>query len=151
MMSNFQDPPASGGIDYSGAWVDEDRDGTFVMSRDLFWPWMQNLLRKVVIGMVPFPKEPICYYDGSNPDLPFVSEMNFKAGDDYAQDSQYQFGKWDNMFGIDICTLTGEYRSSSKDAVNGRDEKDKMVLTQECMSPLNPAISSKGLTEGACR
>lgn len=148
MMSNFQDPPASGGIDYSGAWVDQDRDATFVMSRDLFWPWLQSLLREVVIGMVPYPKSPVCYYDGSNPDLPFVTMLNFKAGDDAAKPSQYHFTK---LSWKDSWLLRGENRSSKETAVNGRDAADKMILTQECMSSLNYVVSEKGLTEDACR
>lgn len=148
MMSNFQDPPVSGSIEYSGAWVDGDRDGTFVMSRGLFWPWMQSLMREIVIGMVPYPNEPVCYYSPSDPDLPFNTEMNFQVGDPLAQTNQYQFPE---MKQGEVWKLSGEYRTSRKNAVNEIDMNDKMVVMQWCMFPLNPAISGKRLTEGACR
>ncbi|RHZ62474.1 uncharacterized protein CDV56_108562 [Aspergillus thermomutatus] len=134
MMSNFDEPPAHGAIDYTGAWVDDQsREGTFCMNQALFWPWMHSVLRQIVIGMVPYPDEPSVKWSPDNEDLPFRSGPKFHAGDDEAQDGQYQF-KPAGFLWPHTWLLEGEYRQSQNMAVNGRDPHDTMTLTEESTS-----------------
>ncbi|KAE8419608.1 hypothetical protein BDV36DRAFT_307579 [Aspergillus pseudocaelatus] len=133
MMSNFEEPPAGGSIEYTGPWVDDgDRQGTFVMNRTLFWPWMNRLLRQMVIAMTPYPDTPFVEWSGANPDLPWSSGIRFHAGDDDAQDSEYQFTKsWNPFYPGFRWFLTGPKRHSEASATNPHDSKNKMILKED--------------------
>ncbi|EIT81230.1 hypothetical protein AO1008_02874 [Aspergillus oryzae 100-8] len=131
MMCNFDSPPAGGAIEYTGPWVDNgDREGTFVMNCDLFWPWMQGLMRKLVIDMVPYPDTPMCYWDDSNdPDHPFRSRIEYHTGDDAAEDSQYQFSpQW---WKPNTWWLIGPSRHSEIQVANPNDSRDTMKLQED--------------------
>lgn len=127
LMSNFDKPPGSGAIDYTGAWVDgKDRGAIFSMNRALFWDWMLPVLRQVVIGMVPYPDKPYCQWDGTDPDLPYQSGMNYHAGDNDAPDNLYRFVK----LGPNFWTAQGRELHSEASAKNPHDANDHMNLTQ---------------------
>lgn len=145
MMCDFESPPTGGVIDYSGPWVDDgDREGTFVMNRNLFQPWLHGLLRQIVIGMVPYPDKPYCEYRGDY-DLPFSSGMRFHAGDDEAEKNEYQFKP--SQSDPNTYNLWGETRESQAYAVHGEDSDDTMTLTEKCQpylfALLGPTASAK--------
>lgn len=140
MMSNFEEPP-SHEIAYTGAWVDNaNRLGTFCMNHALFWPWMQNVLRKVVIGMVPYPDTPHVEYSPDDPDLPFASGMRYHAGDDDVEDDQYEF-RPDGIFSPRSWTLSGPNRHSENSATHAHDKNDVMKLQEDSLFPSLPMMS----------
>lgn len=151
MMSNFEEPPAGGSIEYTGPWVDDgDRQGTFVMNRTLFWPWMHRLLRQMVIAMTPYPDTPYVKWSGENPDLPWSSNIQFHAGDDDAQDDEYQFNEsWNPSDPGCRWALTGPCRQSDASATNPDDSDNQMVISEYSpFSPLSliPRITGNSLT-----
>ncbi|RAL09111.1 uncharacterized protein BO97DRAFT_459555 [Aspergillus homomorphus CBS 101889] len=92
LTTDFKNPPAEGAIPYSGPWVDGDtRLGAFCMSRDLLWPWLLPLLRKLVLAMTPVPELPHCVWKGTDEDLPYETGPRYHVGEDSPLDTDYHW------------------------------------------------------------
>ena len=125
MMSDFKSPPSKT-LAYTGQYVDDSHDATYVMNRSLFWPWMMSKLRQVVIGIVPVPDYPILEWDDSDKDHPYLSDLSYHFGDNNATSNDYVFtaltpGKW---------SWQGRPLSSTKTVTNPHDSSDSETINQ---------------------
>lgn len=130
MMTNNKSNPSQVGLPYTTAWVDDqDHGATFCMNRSLFWPWMQEIIRDVIIGMVPFPDKPSVEWNDIDHNLPFGSSINTHVGDlnpsknEYTWVTNWQPGKlkWN---------LDCPERQSKNKAYNPRKQSDWMELIE---------------------
>lgn len=87
MMSKFETPPTKGGIAYSGQFVDEDHDATFVMRHDLFWEnWMFTVFHKLLRGLIVVPVEKGSVQWKGHGKYPFLALPTYNVGDDSKYD-----------------------------------------------------------------
>lgn len=133
MKCNFQSAPTKPNIPYSGQFVDEDHDATFVMRHDQFWEgWMFSVFKKLLKGLIIVPLKPIAEWRNDYPDAPYYADVNYQIGETDIDDIFYPFvrnylGGWD--------WVGRPMHMRNKAWKPGHADKDWEFVDQRCMMP----------------